>query len=87
MSLFMDKTGNDWEDKSATKKPGKFYPLEIDYGQSDDSVSKLGAGAGSSSELRPEIQSLIRMIFDVESMKRAMVEFEVRGEWDYGSVG
>lgn len=32
--LYKDKTGNDWSDrKFATKVPGKFYPLEMDYGE------------------------------------------------------
>ena len=33
--------------------------------------------AGKSSKLPLEIQGLIRMIFDVESMKKTMAEFEV----------
>ena len=33
-SLYLDKTGNHWENrKDFKKKPNKFYPLEIDYGQ------------------------------------------------------
>ena len=32
--LYLDKTGNSWESrKHFQKKPNKFYPLEIDYGQ------------------------------------------------------
>jgi len=34
-------------------------------------------GAGTKSKLPKAIQDLIKMIFDVESMKKAMVEFEV----------
>lgn len=33
--------------------------------------------AGTKSKLAKPIQDLIKMIFDVESMKKAMVEFEV----------
>ena len=33
-SVYLDKTGNDWEDrKFATKKANKFFPLEMDYGE------------------------------------------------------
>ena len=84
-SLYSDKTGNAWGTKSFAKRPGKFYPLEIDYGQEEGTVSTLGASAGSSSRLAPQIQELIRLIFDVESMKKAMLEFEVRAYivgWD-----
>ena len=32
--LYLDKTGNKWEyRKHFQKKPNKYYPLEIDYGQ------------------------------------------------------
>lgn len=37
----------------------------------------LTASAGTKSKLAKPIQDLIKMIFDVESMKKAMVEFEV----------
>ncbi len=37
----------------------------------------MGIAPGSKSSLAPEVQNLIRMIFDVESMKKAMLEFEV----------
>lgn len=31
--LYLDKTGNEWDSrKYASKKPNKFYPLEMDYG-------------------------------------------------------
>lgn len=33
--------------------------------------------AGANSQLAKPVQDLIRLIFDVESMKKAMVEFEV----------
>ena len=38
---------------------------------------KLDANAGANSTLAKPVQDLIKMIFDVESMKKAMVEFEV----------
>uniref|UniRef100_A0A8C3Q0T4 Poly [ADP-ribose] polymerase n=1 Tax=Chrysolophus pictus TaxID=9089 RepID=A0A8C3Q0T4_CHRPC len=72
-----DKTGNSWHSKNFTKYPKKFYPLEIDYGQDEEAVKKLTVGAGTKSKLAKPIQDLIKMIFDVESMKKAMVEFEI----------
>lgn len=41
-------------------------------------MKKLTATAGTKSKLAKPVQELIKMIFDVESMKKAMVEFEVR---------
>ena len=75
----MDKTGNDWDDRHHfTKVPNKFYPLDIDYGADDEKMVKLDESAGSRSSLSEAVQKLIRLIFDVESMKKAMLEFEVK---------
>ncbi|XP_007253978.3 poly [ADP-ribose] polymerase 1 [Astyanax mexicanus] len=76
-SVYEEKTGNSWTSSSFTKYPNKFYPLEIDYGQDEEAVKKLAASSGTKSQLAKPIQELIRMIFDVESMKKAMVEFEI----------
>lgn len=45
-------------------------------------MKKLTASAGARSHLAKPVQDLIRMIFDVESMKKAMVEFEVSSSGD-----
>ncbi|KAM9435896.1 poly [ADP-ribose] polymerase 1 [Clarias gariepinus] len=76
-SVYEEKTGNCWTSSSFTKYPNKFYPLEIDYGQDEEAVKKLTASSGTKSRLAKPVQELIRMIFDVESMKKAMVEFEI----------
>lgn len=47
-------------------------------GQDEEAVKRLTATAGTKSKLEKPVQELIKMIFDVESMKKAMVEFEVR---------
>lgn len=45
--------------------------------QDEEAVKMLTASAGAKSQLAKPVQDLIRLIFDVESMKKAMVEFEV----------
>ncbi|KAK7907813.1 hypothetical protein WMY93_016425 [Mugilogobius chulae] len=75
--VYKEKTGNDWSCTNFTKYPNKFYPLEIDYGQDEEAVKRLTATAGAKSKLAKPVQELIKMIFDVESMKKAMVEFEI----------
>uniref|UniRef100_A0A668ADB8 Poly [ADP-ribose] polymerase n=1 Tax=Myripristis murdjan TaxID=586833 RepID=A0A668ADB8_9TELE len=77
LGVYKEKTGNAWGSTNFTKYPNKFYPLEIDYGQDEEAVKKLTASAGTKSQLAKPVQELIRMIFDVESMKKAMVEFEI----------
>jgi len=75
--VYLDKSGNEWEDrKNFQKVPGKFYPLELDYGQEEDNIKKLDL-ASSKSALPKNIQDIICMIFDVEQMKKAMLEFEI----------
>lgn len=77
LDLYGEKTGNSWEDrKNFVKHPNKFYPLEIDYGQDNEEL-KSSIAPGSKSVLAPAIQELIKMIFDVESMKKTLVEFEI----------
>ncbi|XP_077567914.1 poly [ADP-ribose] polymerase 1 [Stigmatopora nigra] len=77
LSVYRDKTGNEWGAADFTKYPTKFYPLEIDYGQDEEAVKRLTASAGTKSKLAKPVQELIKLIFDVESMKKAMVEFEI----------
>ncbi|KAG8123340.1 putative Poly [ADP-ribose] polymerase protein [Naja naja] len=77
LDLYEEKTGNSWHSKNFTKYPKKFYPLEIDYGQDEEAVKKLTVSAGTKSKLPKAVQDLIKMIFDIESMKKAMVEFEI----------
>jgi len=39
---FEDKTGNRWSQRENFQKvPGKFYPLDIDYGQEEEKFQKL----------------------------------------------
>lgn len=80
--FFLLSAGNSWENrKNFVKQPNKFYPLEIDYGQDNEEL-KSTIAAGSKSLLAPAIQELLKMIFDVESMKKTLIEFEVSSK-DY----
>ena len=51
----------------------------------DEDTNKL-AEAGGSSKLAPEIQELVKMIFDVETMKKALLEFEVKVVTPYATL-
>lgn len=87
-TLFVEKTGNRWGSKKFEKFPGKFYPLEIDYGGEEE--TNMLSEAGAASKLSPEIQELVKMIFNVETMKKALLEFEVNSVFtcslSHGSV-
>ncbi|MQL98621.1 hypothetical protein Taro_031331 [Colocasia esculenta] len=77
--LFLEKTGNTWETweqrQKFEKQPGRFFPLDIDYGvqqaqrKKDPNIMK--------SVLASELVKLMKMLFDVETYRAAMMEFEI----------
>ncbi|KAL3678725.1 hypothetical protein R1sor_021681 [Riccia sorocarpa] len=79
--LFTEKTGNHWEywenKEELEKQPGKFYLVDIDYGVDEEAPAKGLVPAGSKSQLDPRVISLMKMIFDVETYRAAMMEFEI----------
>ena len=105
-SLYEQKTGNSFHHRDHFQKlPGKYYPLEIDFGhvsvklytsvpfscalinlnlnvthflaeQEAEEVKKLSIQM-STSKLPKSIQELICLLFDVDNMKKALLEFEV----------
>ncbi|CAK7346439.1 unnamed protein product [Dovyalis caffra] len=77
--LFLEKTGNPWEaweqKKNFQKKPGKFFPLDIDYGVNKQVTKKARSDADS--KLAPPLVELMKMLFNVETYRAAMMEFEI----------
>ena len=53
------------------------YFCVLNFFPQDDEELKTTIAAGSKSLLPVPVQELIKMIFDVESMKKTLVEFEV----------
>lgn len=51
------------------------YPIDMDYGDDEPIKALIGNDQGSS--LPKPVQGLIQMIFDVEVMKKVLLEFEV----------
>ncbi|KAL5712187.1 NAD(+) ADP-ribosyltransferase [Ranunculus cassubicifolius] len=78
--LFLEKTGNSWEaweeKKNFQKQPGRFFPLDIDYGVPKQ-VSKKKNNKNAKSLLPPPLVELMKMLFDVETYRAAMMEFEI----------
>ncbi|KAF6175035.1 hypothetical protein GIB67_039583 [Kingdonia uniflora] len=78
--LFLEKTGNPWEaweqKKNFQKQPGRFFPLNIDYGVSKQ-VSKKRHPNSAKSLLAPPLAELMKMLFNVETYRAAMMEFEI----------
>ncbi len=59
------------------KLPNKHYPLEIDYGQhaDNDKMQKLLESANLN--IQSKFQNLVKMIFNVETMKQTLLSFEI----------
>lgn len=56
------------------KLPGKMYPVDVDYGDAEDLNLDI---IEAESKLAKPVQDLMRLIFDVNSMKKLMAEFEL----------
>lgn len=80
--LFLDKTGNNWSHRDRlVKRPGKYYPIELDHdsAQVDTSApNRLNVKDFESKSTLPKpIQNIIKMIFDIEKLERQMREFDI----------
>ena len=74
---FEEKTGNMFNSGSSFKKQaGKYYPVEVDY-DDDKKASKFAEKSSIKSKLPKATQDLVQMLFDVNSMKQTMLEFEL----------
>lgn len=59
--------------------PFVFFGFSADL-KDEEAVKKLTIKPGTKSKLPKPVQELVGMIFDVESMKKALVEYEVGAE-------
>ncbi|XP_050237867.1 poly [ADP-ribose] polymerase 1 [Mercurialis annua] len=77
--LFLEKTGNSWEaweqKQNFQKRPGKFFPLEIDYGVNKQLTKQPRKNVNS--QLARPLVELLKMLFNVEAYRAAMMEFEI----------
>ncbi|CAH2012006.1 unnamed protein product [Acanthoscelides obtectus] len=78
-NLYEEKSGNMWCFRhNFVKVPGKMMPVELDYG-SENGMENLDI-VDSESKLPKPVQNLMKMIFDVDSMKQTLLEFELDTE-------
>lgn len=77
---YLEKTENPWEGRSNFMKvPGRYYPLDVDYGDGDDNTTaKLQVDKNC--DLPMPVQKLIMTIFDIDVMKKTLLEFELDTE-------
>ena len=75
--LFEEKTGNMFNAGIPFKKiAGRYHPVEVDY-EDDQKVKKIVEKSSIPSKLPPKTQELVQMLFDVNSMKQTLMEFEL----------
>ncbi|KAH8262068.1 hypothetical protein KR038_001987 [Drosophila bunnanda] len=74
--IYFDKTRNDFEKRdNFVKITGHMYPIEIQY--ADEASICLPDTQSLASKLESSVQNLIRLMFDVDSMKRTLMEFHI----------
>ncbi|XP_032296678.1 poly [ADP-ribose] polymerase [Drosophila virilis] len=75
-SVYAEKTGNEFRNRNNfVKIPGRMYPIDIQYEEYKE-VNDASSG-NIDSKLEPSVQNLIKLIFDVDSMKKTMMEFHI----------
>lgn len=73
----MKESGNEWSQRhNFIKIPNRKYPIDIDDSHEEGEIMNLEQD--DSSKLAKPVQDLIRFIFDINSMKKVMLQFEVR---------
>lgn len=75
--LYEEKTGNLFGTGIFQKVAGCYYPIDTDYGNDEIDASLAAQMNGIKSELHQPVQDLIKLLFDVQAMKKAMVEFDL----------
>ncbi|KAL5289012.1 PARP1.2 family protein [Megaselia abdita] len=73
--VYLEKTGNSWELRHTfVKVPGLLHPIDIDY---DKNVSINWDDSKVTSNLPKATQELIKLIFNIDNIKKAMLEFDL----------
>ncbi|XP_043948531.2 poly [ADP-ribose] polymerase isoform X3 [Drosophila biarmipes] len=74
--VYADKTGNEFDKRhSFVNIAGCIYPIEIQY--DDDQKLLRNSTLFINSKLDPSSQNLIMLMFDVDSLKRTLMEFHI----------
>jgi poly [ADP-ribose] polymerase 1 len=69
--IYEEQTGNDWKSETFKKLPGKFYPIDVNY--NDEIESNFSV----KSFLAPQVEELMKLLFDVKAMKLTMRQFQL----------
>lgn len=76
-NLYMERTQNPWSQRhNFVKMPECYYPIDLDYG--NEETAKLETDVQCS--LAMPVQKLMQKIFDIDTMKKTLLEFELDTE-------
>ncbi|KAJ3185854.1 Poly [ADP-ribose] polymerase 1 [Gaertneriomyces sp. JEL0708] len=73
---YEEKSGNIFGEKPM-KMPGKMFPLEVEFADDEDLDTNSAVTPGSKTTLPEQIQRLLKLIFDVHTMKQTLKEMEI----------
>ncbi|KAH8324953.1 hypothetical protein KR067_002329 [Drosophila pandora] len=74
--VYVDKTGNEFEKRNTfVKKAGRMYPIDVQYEEDSPTLNHIDYSLKSN--LETSVQNLMKLIFDVDSMKSTMLEFHI----------
>lgn len=77
---YKDKTNNVWNSGQPFHKvPGKYHPIEVDVSAANRAEEVVERQL-SKSKLRLQVQELMKMLFDLKSMKQTMLDFNLDTE-------
>ncbi|XP_063974241.1 poly [ADP-ribose] polymerase isoform X2 [Diachasmimorpha longicaudata] len=75
-TLYREKSGNEWEAREYfVKYPGKMYPIDVDEDDESSNIESLESEIKS--KLKKPVQDLVKLIFDINLMKKVMKEYEL----------
>ncbi|XP_072940740.1 poly [ADP-ribose] polymerase [Epargyreus clarus] len=76
--LYLEKTKNPWsEHHQFVKVPEAYFPIDMDYGEDD---TQEAVEVNDKCSLPMPVQKLVTRIFDINMMKRTLLEFELDTE-------
>ena len=69
---FREKTYNTWKSGKFQKVDGKYHMIEVDTSQTSEIKLELKTTPDAPSKLHIRVQELLKILFDVDSMKKTM---------------
>lgn len=73
--MYAEKTGNKFSAKVFKKKIGKYYPVDVAF--ENENIRKISDDKHLVSKLHVSVQKIMKLLFDVDQMKRVMLEFDL----------